>query len=145
MHWHFNKTLHQFLSRVPIPNVELLIVTIGNDLENSYHRIPLMHSDKYPVLDLSILDLTQKLTFCWLWARETSNNLISLKSQCSLGITFCKQTESSSFPSAIRNLPGDFGDKLGIVQKNIQGVGIFLFFFFWREKIRSCLNLALRF
>lgn len=82
VHWHFNKTLHQFLSWVPIPNVKLMIGTTGNDQDNSYHRIRLMYSDpdpSLPVLNLSTLDLTQKLTFCWLWARETFNNLNIIK------------------------------------------------------------------
>lgn len=96
----FQQNLHQFLSWVPIPNVQLLLGTNSN---NSCHRIPLMYSDNCPdpsppVFNLSIPDPTQKLIFCWLWARETFNSLNIIKKSVFPGNYLLQRDWELKFP-----------------------------------------------
>lgn len=134
-----------------IPNVQLLLGTNSN---NSCHRIPLMYSDNCPdpsppVFNLSIPDPTQKLIFCWLWARETFNSLNIIKKSVFPGNYLLQRDWELKFPlcnqESARWLRWQTGNRF----KKYLGGGknnfISPFYIFWREKIRSCLNFALSF
>lgn len=74
-HWHFNQTLYQFLSWVPIQNMYLLIVTIGNDQYKSSHRMNL--TDTLGYLSRAIFFSVESF-YAWSYPQNAWNFLLAL-------------------------------------------------------------------